>query len=169
MEIILIVAVAKSNNGIGKNNDLLWRLPGDMKFFREQTTGFPIITGRKNYESIPEKFRPLPNRENIIITRQKIDYPNAFVCNSLKAGLELAKKKNNEKIYIIGGGQIYKQCLEQNLVNKMLITWVEADVEADVYFPSFDMDKWKVSMEKKNNPDDKNPYKYTFTEYILKK
>ena len=169
MEIILIVAVAKSNNGIGKNNDLLWRLPGDMKFFREQTTGFPIITGRKNYESIPEKFRPLPNRENIIITRQEIDYPNAFVCNSLKAGLELAKQKNNKKIYIIGGGQIYKQCLEQNLVNKMLITWVEADVEADVYFPSFDKDKWKVSMEKKNNPDDKNPYTYTFTEYILRK
>ena len=169
MEVILIVAVAKSNNGIGKNNDLLWHLPGDMKFFRQQTTGFPVITGRKNYESIPEKFRPLPNRDNIIITRQDINYPNAFVCNSLEAGIKLAKQKNSEKIYIIGGGQIYKQCLEQNLVNKMLITWVEADIEADTYFPNFNLDKWEISMEKKNNPDEKNPYFYTFTEYILKK
>lgn len=168
MEIVLIVAVAKPNNGIGKDNDLLWRLPGDMKFFREQTTGFPVITGRKNYESIPEKFRPLPNRDNIIITRQEINYPDAFVCNSLEAGIELAKQKNNEKIFIIGGGQIYKQCLELNIVNKMLITWVEADVEADVFFPEFDASKWKISMEKKNNPDEKNPYGYTFTEYILK-
>ena len=168
MEVILIVAVAKPNNGIGKNNDLLWRLPGDMKFFREQTTGFPVITGRKNYESIPEKFRPLPNRDNIIITRQDIDYPDAFVCNSLEEGLKLAKEKNNEKIYIIGGGQIYKQCIDQNLVTKMLITWVKADIEADVFFPELDLTKWEISMEKKNNPDEKNPYVYTFTEYILK-
>tara|TARA_B100000795_G_C22764770_1_gene425194 strand:- start:277 stop:783 length:507 start_codon:yes stop_codon:yes gene_type:complete len=168
MEIILIVAVAKPNNGIGKNNDLLWRLPGDMKFFREQTTGFPVITGRKNYESIPEKFRPLPNRDNIVITRQEIDYADAFVCGSLQEGIDLAKQKNSQKIFIIGGGQIYKQCLDLGLINKMLITWVEADVEADVFFPEFDSEKWDVLFEKKNNPDEKNPYAYTFTEYILK-
>jgi len=168
MEIILIVAVAKPNNGIGKNNDLLWRLPGDMKFFREQTTGFPVITGRKNYESIPEKFRPLPKRDNIVITRQEIDYPNAFVCGSLQEGIDLAKQKNRNKIFVIGGGQIYKQCLDLGLVNKMLITWVEADVEADIFFPEFDPEKWNISFEKKNNPDEKNTYAYTFTEYTLK-
>lgn len=168
MDVVLIVAVAKPNNGIGKDNDLLWRLPGDMKFFREQTTGFPVVTGRKNYESIPEKFRPLPNRDNIIVTRQDIKYPNAFVCSSLEAGIELAKEKNQEKIFIIGGGQIYKQCLEQNLVNKMLITWVDAELEADTFFPEFDSSKWTITKEKKNNPDDKNPYAYTITEYTLK-
>ena len=87
MEVILIVAVSSVNNGIGKNNDLLWHLPEDMKFFRTHTTGFPVITGRKNYESIPEKFRPLPNRENIVVTRQNIKYEGAQVCSSIKEAL----------------------------------------------------------------------------------
>ena len=165
MEIILIVAVSSVNNGIGKNNDLLWHLPEDMKFFRSQTTGFPVITGRKNYESIPEKFRPLPNRENIVVTRQNIKYEGAQVCSSIKKAIEIASSYQKDKIFIIGGGQIYKQCLEQDLVDKLIITWVEADIEADVYFPVLDS-KWTLISEKKNNPDDKNAYPYTFTQYI---
>lgn len=168
MEVVLIVAVARGSNGIGKDNDLLWRLPGDMKYFREQTTGFPVITGRKNYESIPEKFRPLPNRDNIIVTRQDINYPNAFVVSSIEAAIELAKTKNEEKIFIIGGGQIYKQCLDMKVVNKMLITWVEAELVADTFFPEINLSNWSVTSEQKNNPDEKNPYAYTFTEYTLK-
>lgn len=168
MEVVLIVAVAKSNNGIGKNNDLLWRLPADMKFFREQTTGFPVITGRKNYESIPEKFRPLPNRENIIVTRQNLSFPGAEVCHSIEEALEIAKSKNSEKIFIIGGGQIYREVLEKNLVNKLIITWVDGEFAADTFFPNFDREKWELLFEKKNNPDEKNPYSYTFAEYQLK-
>ena len=165
MEVILIVAVSSVNNGIGKNNDLLWHLPEDMKFFRTQTTGFPVITGRKNYESIPKKFRPLSNRENIVVTRQNIQYEGAQVCSSITEALELASSYKKDKIFIIGGGQIYKQCLEQDLVDKLIITWVDANIEADVFFPTLDS-KWRLVSEKKNNPDDKNTYPYTFTEYL---
>ena len=97
MEVILIVAVSSVNNGIGKNNDLLWHLPEDMKFFRTQTTGFPVITGRKNYESIPQKFRPLPNRENIVVTRQNIQYEGAQVCSSITEALEVASSYKKDK------------------------------------------------------------------------
>lgn len=165
MEIIIIVAVSSYNNGIGKNNDLLWNLPGDMKFFRSQTNGYPIITGRKNYESIPDKFRPLNNRENIVVTRQNIEFNGAQVCSSIKEALEIASSYKKEKIFIIGGGQIYKQCLEEDIVDKLLVTWVDAKIEADIFFPPIDS-KWKVISKQKNNPDDKNAYAYTFTEYI---
>ena len=164
MEKILIVAVCTSNNGIGKNNDLLWHLPADMKFFRSQTTGYPVITGRKNYESIPEKFRPLPNRENILITRQNITFNNAVVCSSIQEALKIAESYKKDKVFVIGGGQIYKQCLELDLIDKLIITWVDAKIEADVFFPKLDS-SWKIISQKKNNPDDKNPYPYTFTEY----
>lgn len=165
MEVILIVAIAKGNNGIGKDNDLLWHLPGDMKFFRNQTTGFPVITGRKNYESIPEKFRPLPNRENIIITRQNLNYEGADVCSSIEDALSIAISFKKEKVFIIGGGQIYAQCLKKGLIDKLIITWVDADLEADVFFPEIDS-SWKLVSEKKNNSDEKNKYPYIFTEYV---
>ena len=168
MEIILIVAVSSSNNGIGKNNDLLWNLPGDMKFFKSQTIGYPVITGRKNYESIPEKFRPLTNRQNIVVTRQNIQFEGAQTCASIKEAIEIAKSYQKDKIFIIGGGQIYQQCLEQNLLDKLIITWVEADIEADVFFPILDA-KWKITSKVRNNPDNKNIYPFTFTEYIKSK
>src|SRR5688572_1383436 len=112
MNTILIVAIAE-NNAIGKDNKLLWHLPADMKFFKEQTTGHTIVTGRKNYESIPEKFRPLPNRTNIVVTRDQ-NYPSlgAIVASSLEDAIGKAKKNGTEKCFIIGGGQIYKESLE---------------------------------------------------------
>ena len=92
MEIHLIVAVSKSNLGIGKNNELLWHLPADMQFFKQTTIGFPVITGRKNYESIPEKFRPLADRKNIILTHQK-NYaaPGAIVVNNIIDAIGIVK------------------------------------------------------------------------------
>lgn len=167
MEVVLIVAVAKYNNGIGKDNKLLWHLPADMKFFRTTTTGYPVITGRKNYESIPEKFRPLPKRENIIITRQDIKYPNAQVCNSIEKALELAKNHKKEKVFIIGGGQIYQQFLDKDLIDKVIITWVDSPIDADVFFPELNSN-WKVIKEEPHAPDEKNKYAYTFTEYSKK-
>src|SRR3954471_6943606 len=109
---ISIIVACSENNVIGANNSLIWHLPADMKFFKEKTTGHCIITGRKNYESIPEKFRPLPNRTNIVITRQS-DYsaPGASVVNSLEAALEKAKATGDEEIFIIGGAEIFNQAL----------------------------------------------------------
>lgn len=167
MKIVLIVAVAKHNNGIGKNNDLLWHLPADMAFFKKTTSGFPIITGRKNYESIPERFRPLPNRDNIVITRQNIKYEGAHVVNSIEEAIKMAKKFNTDKAFLIGGGQIYKQALEEGLVDELLITWVDAHLEADVFFPKLN-DKWVIDSLEEHLADEKNKYNYTFTKYIKK-
>ena len=111
MIISSIVAVSE-NNVIGKDNSLIWHLPADMKFFKEKTTGHCVITGRKNYESIPEKFRPLPNRINIVITRQK-EYiaPGAIVVGSLEEAFEKASQTGNDEVFIIGGAEIYKQSM----------------------------------------------------------
>jgi dihydrofolate reductase len=150
----IIVAISE-NNGIGKDNDLLWHLPADMKFFRKTTMGHCIITGRKNYESIPEKYRPLAKRTNIVVTRN-INYQaeGAIVKNSLESALEYADSAGEEEVFIIGGGQIYKEAIEKNLVDKMYITHVANNYEADTFFPEIDFSEWVVeerfSLESEN-------------------
>ena len=114
MKVSLIAAVSR-NNVIGKNNNLIWHLPKDMKFFKDTTQGHHVIMGRKNFESIPHKYSPLPNRTNIIITRQN-NYlaKGCIVVNSIKEALEIAKQKGEKEAFIIGGGEIYKLALELN-------------------------------------------------------
>ncbi len=168
MQTILIVAIAQ-NNAIGKDNNLLWHLPADMKFFKEQTSEHTIITGRKNYESIPEKFRPLPNRMNIVVTRDKnYQATGAFVVNSLEEAIEKAKKSGAEKCFIIGGGQIYKECLEKNLIDEMLITHVEAAPQADTFFPEIDSAKWEKALVSEIKPDEKNKFSMEIFRYLKK-
>lgn len=164
-KVVGIVAVAKQNNGIGANNDLLWRLPGDMAFFKQQTMGFPVITGRKNYESIPEKFRPLPGRQNIVVTRQEIAFEGADVVHSIEEGIERAKNYNQETVFVIGGGQIYKEALEKNLLTNLIITWVDGDFEADTFFPEINSKQWILTSSEARESDEKNAYPYTFTFY----
>ena len=107
-----IIVAAASNNAIGKDNDLLWHLPADMKHFKQLTSGHCILTGRKNFESIPEKFRPLPNRTNIIITRNKdLKVDTCHVFTSIQEGIDFAKSTGEQELFIIGGGEIYKQAL----------------------------------------------------------
>ena len=106
MRISIIVAVA-SNGVIGRDNDLVWRLRDDMKFFSDTTKGHAVLTGRRNYESIPERFRPLPNRANIVVTRNpNYEAPGADVVHSLEAGIECARALKVDELCIIGGGQI---------------------------------------------------------------
>jgi dihydrofolate reductase len=166
MNISIIVAVG-ANNAIGKNNTLIWHLPADMKFFKEKTTGHCIITGRKNYESIPDKFRPLVNRTNIVITRQS-DYkaPGAIVTSSLEAALEKAKQIGDQEIFIIGGGDIFKQSL--HLVDTIYLTKIEETFDADVFFPELDLSEWKEVTSVKGIRDEKNKYDYTFYTYKRK-
>jgi dihydrofolate reductase len=165
MDISIIVAVAK-NNAIGKNNDLLWHLPADMKFFKEKTTGHCVLTGRKNYESIPEKFRPLPNRTNIVVTRSA-DYnaPGAHVVASVDEGIALAKSLNETELFIIGGGQIYMEAMIRNLASTLYITHVDEIFEADTFFPSINPQKWHKTMSINCTKDEKNPYNYEFATY----
>ncbi len=168
MQITLIAAIS-SNNAIGKDNNLLWHLPADMKFFKEQTTGFPIITGRKNYESIPEKFRPLPNRTNIVVSRDSnYNAPGAIVVNSLEKALDTARKTGQEKCFIIGGGQIYKEALEKNRADELLITHVDAKFEADTFFPEIKADAWNKTELNYLEADEKNNFSMRICRYLKK-
>lgn len=158
--ISLIVAVA-DNNVIGKDNALIWHLPADMKFFREKTTGHCIITGRKNYESIPEKFRPLPNRTNIVITRQP-DYraPGAVIVGSVEAAIEKAKQSGDNEIFIIGGAEIFRQSL--SYADRIYLTVIHHSFEGDVFFPELNMQEWKEMSRVAGPVDEKNKYPHDY-------
>lgn len=165
MRVSLIVAIAE-NNGIGKNNDLLWHLPNDMKYFKEKTLNHTIITGRKNYVSIPEKYRPLVNRTNIVLTRNTdFKETGCIIKHSLDDAISYAKTTEDKEIFIIGGGQIYKEALENNLIDRMYITHVHESFDADTFFPKIDLNKWKKISELTVEKDEKNPYKHSFAVY----
>jgi len=161
MKVSLIVAVAE-NNVIGKDNDLIWDLPKDMRFFKATTLNHHVIMGRKNFESIPKKYRPLPNRTNVVITRQS-DYKaeGCVVVNSVESALEIAKENKDNEPFIIGGGQIYKIALEQNLVDKIYLTKVHHTFEGDTFFPELGND-WKEISKLENKADEKHKYAYDF-------
>lgn len=160
MDISFVVAVSE-NNVIGKDNKLIWHLPADMKFFKEITTGHCIITGRKNYESIPDKFRPLPDRINIVITRQK-DYkaPGAIVVGSVEEAISKAKELCDTEIFIIGGAEIFKQSFPY--VNKIYLTKIYHHFEGDVFFPEFDLKDWKETERIQGIVDERNKYRHDF-------
>lgn len=161
----LIVAVAE-NNVIGKDNDLIWRLPKDMKFFKESTLNHHIITGRKNYISIPKKFRPLPNRTNIVLTRQTdFEEEGCVTAHSLEEAIAHAKNNNETELFIIGGGQIYKEALAKGLIDKMYITHVQHQFDGDTFFPEINNEAWKKVSEIENPVDEKHQYPFSFLVY----
>jgi len=161
MTVSLIVAVSE-NGVIGKDNDLIWHLPKDMKFFKDTTMGHHVIMGRKNFESIPHKYSPLPNRTNVIITRQA-DYiaEGCVVVNSVEAALEIAKQNGDTEPFIIGGGQIYKLALEANLVDKIYLTKVHHTFDGDTFFPELSSN-WEEVGRIDCKSDKKHSYNYDF-------
>jgi dihydrofolate reductase len=160
--ILSIIVAASENNVIGKNNTLPWHMPADMKFFKEKTTGHVILTGRKNYESIPEKFRPLPNRTNIVITRQKnYQAPGAVVFPSIEKALEhISEKHGNEEVFIIGGAEIFKQTI--SACDKIYLTRIHHFMEGDVFFPVLSENDWRLVHSELHKGDEKNKYDFTF-------
>jgi len=164
MTVSLIVAM-DLERGIGKNNDLMWHLPADMKFFRETTAGHIVIMGRKNYESIPEKFRPLPNRENVVLSRNAdFNAEGCLVFHSLQDCLEHYQNETARTVFIIGGGQIYKEALESNVVDEMYITEVNHTFDADTFFPEV-KSNWKQEIVIEHEEDEKNPYAFVVRLY----
>ena len=155
MKISLIAAVSK-NGVIGEKNSLIWKLPEDMKRFRQLTAGKPVIMGRKTFESIG---KPLPNRKNIIITRDKNYRAEGCIAvhsvdDALKAG------KGAEEIMVIGGAQIYKQFLP--IANRMYLTFIDKDFEGDAYFPEYNKNEWKeISREEHQNTQ----FNYAFLDF----
>ena len=161
MRVSLIVAVSE-NGVIGKDNDLIWHLPKDMKFFKDTTQGHHVIMGRKNFESIPHKFRPLPNRTNVIVTRQSgYIAEDCIVVNSVEESIEVAKKNGDTEPFVIGGGQIYKVALENNLIDRIYLTRIHHTFEGDTFFPNLSED-WKVVAREDYKADEKNKYDYSF-------
>ena len=161
MKVSLIVAISE-NGVIGKDNDLIWHFPKDMKFFKDTTLGHHVIMGRKNFESIPHKYSPLPGRINVVITR-KTDYiaEGCKVVNTLEQALEIARQNGDKEPFIIGGGQIYKLALETNLVDKIYLTKIHHHFEGDTFFPELNSD-WKELTKLENKADEKHKYDYDF-------
>ena len=159
---VTIIAAIAENNALGKDNDLIWHLPADLKRFKKVTSGHYILMGRNTFESIG---KPLPNRTSVIITRNN-DYfkDGCLIANSLEDAIELAA--DEEEVFIIGGAQIYKYAIENNLADKLDITIVHESFEADVFFPEIDTKIWKEVAREDFKADEKNKYDYSFVSYV---
>lgn len=157
MKTILIAAIGNQNQ-LGKDNKLLWNIPEDLAHFKAITSGSPIIMGRKTFESLPGV---LPNRMHIVISNQKTHKFNNKYCDAsfenLKYGLNYLQNSNINKAFIIGGGQIYKQALEENLVNEMYISHVDYNGEADTYFPKIKEEDWKKTLVSTHSSTETEP------------
>jgi dihydrofolate reductase len=159
MIISAIVAVGKNNIiGDASTNSIPWYLPEDLKWFKKQTLGHAVVMGRKCYESIG---RSLPKRSNIVITRDMFYLAQGCeIVHSIEEALLLAQEKGETEVFIIGGGEIYKQSM--HLLDKIILTEVEIDSKGDVFFPVLNSADWQLVFEEKHQKDEKNEYDYTF-------
>ncbi|MFD0933439.1 dihydrofolate reductase [Psychroflexus salinarum] len=158
--IITMIAAAAENNALGKNNELIWHLPDDFKRFKAITSHHHIIMGRKTFETFPKL---LPNRKHIVITRQK-DYKRegVEVVQSLQDALKFSSEE--KEVFIIGGGEIYKQALPY--ADKIELTRVHGTFEADAFFPEIDESKWKLIHSEYHSKDERHNYDFTYLTYI---
>nr|AIA13694.1 Dihydrofolate reductase [uncultured bacterium] len=165
--IISLIAALSKNRVIGKNNDLPWKLPDDMKFFMEKTKGHHTIMGRKNYDSIPLKFKPLPQRTNIVVTRQKnFQAPGCIVVDSLENGLAIAQDNDEPETFIIGGAEIYKLGLPH--ANRLYLTEIDAEIDGDTFFPAVDRNQWKEISRLHHATDSRHAFAFDFVIYEKK-
>lgn len=153
---INIIVAYDKNLAIGKDNTLVWRQSADLKRFKELTTGHMVVMGRKTFESIG---KPLPNRRNIVITRQDIQIEGVEIIKSIE---EI--KNIEEDIFIIGGGEIYKSCLI--FADRIFATEIDCEIEADTWFVDVDMSEWIVESKSDHKSDEKNQYDYSFINLI---
>ena len=159
--ISFVVAIGQ-NNVMGKDNAIPWHIPADLKFFKKVTMGHPIVMGRKTYDSIG---KPLPGRENIIMTRnQNYAQEGCTVIHTIEELLKLEEK--NEEVCVIGGAEIFKITFPH--ADRLYLTKINHEFEGDTFFPDFDESEWKIISEEKGPKDEKNPYDYTFFIYERK-
>jgi dihydrofolate reductase len=162
---VSIIVAASLNHAIGKDNQLLWHLPADLKFFKTTTMGCPVVMGRKTFQSIG---RTLPGRKNVVITRDKnFNSDNQFDILVVGSVDEALVKLHSEKeVFIIGGGEIYQQSMDA--ADTIYLTLVNTVIEADVYFPEIDKTKFDLVWEEKHVADEKNKFDYTFQKFDRK-
>ena len=156
--IISIIAAMDRNRGIGVDNKLPWRLSADLKRFRELTMGHHIIVGRKTFESIG---RPLPGRRMIVVTRDgNYKAEGCDVAHSVEDAINLARERGESELFICGGGEIYSQSI--GIADRMYLTFVDAEVAADTFFPEFDQREWSERESFYQPADEKNQYAFNF-------
>ena len=156
---VSLIAALAENRVIGRDNTLPWRLPADLKRFRRLTTGHPILLGRKNYESIG---RPLPERTNIILTRDRAyRAPGCIVVDTLEAAY--AATSAASEMFVIGGGELYAQTLAR--ADRLYLTWVHAQVPGDTFFPTFDLADWTEIERERHEADGDHAYAFSFVTY----
>lgn len=154
MTVTIVVAISE-NYAIGKNNQLLWHMPADLKHFKQITSGHTVIMGRKTYDSVG---KPLPNRRNIIISRQDVVIPGCQVVKSVEAALALCV--DEEEVFIVGGAEIYK--LAMNKTDRIYLTVIHHTFDADSFFPEIDYMEWKEVSREEHPADEKHKYAYSF-------
>lgn len=161
MKLISIAAVGQ-NNELGKDNKLIWHLPDDFKRFKALTSHHFIIMGRKTFESFP---KALPNRTHVVITRQS-GYPdeNCIVVKSIEKAIETVEKE--DKAFVIGGGEIYKQCMPY--VDKIELTRVHGQFDADTFFPKIYPGEWELQYRENHPKDEKHNYSFDYETYVRK-
>ena len=165
--LISLIVAASSNNAIGRNNELLWHLPIDLKFFKNTTWALPVIMGRKTFDSVGGK--PLTGRTNIIISRQEgliSQYDNVWFATSLDEAIKQARKLETKEIMIAGGAQIYEQALP--IANRIYLTRVHVHLEADAFFPSFSVDEWELTNSKDFEANEKHAYSFSIQQWDRK-
>lgn len=157
--LVSAIVAAAENNAIGKDNQLLWHLPNDLRFFKRITTGHTVIMGRKTYESVG---KPLPNRRNIIITRQATyAAEGAEVVHSLTAALDNCA--GEPEVFVVGGAEIYKEALA--IIDRVYLTRVHIALPGDSFFPELDEQAWRLVSEESHPADERHAYRYTFQIY----
>ncbi|MEQ8471103.1 MAG: dihydrofolate reductase [Marinoscillum sp.] len=165
--IISMIAAMGSNRVIGKDNDIPWYLPDDFQYFKRTTQGHYVLMGRKNFESLPPKFKPLPHRPNVVITRNRAYVAEgAEVVNSLEEAIELAKSNNEEEVFIIGGGEIYKLGLAY--ADQIYLTEINGDFEGDTIFPEFNKSEWTETSREHHSADKRHKFSFDFVIYKKK-
>jgi dihydrofolate reductase len=162
--IVSAIAALSRNKVIGKDNYLPWHLPDDMKFFMETTKGHHVIMGRKNYDSLHDKYNQLPQRTNIVITRQKeFKAPGCIVLNAVEPALDIARKNSELECFVIGGAEIYK--LAMPYTTRLYLTEIDADIEGDTYFPGYNKSEWKEMSRKHHPADARHAYAFDIVVY----
>lgn len=158
--IISLIAAADENNAIGKGGTMPWHLPDELKYFREATSGKPVVMGRKTWESLPAKHKPLPGRRNIVVTRQTgYAADGAEVVPGVDEAVNAASTSSDE-VFIIGGSQLYGYGME--IADRLYLTRVHTEVEgADAFFPEIDFQDWRKVSAIKHAADERHPYAFT--------
>ena len=163
MPALVLVAALDRNRAIGRDNDLPWRLPDDLKRFKALTLGKPVLMGRRTAQSLG---RALPGRANLVLTRSgAVPYPGMQPVASLAEALEIARRMDAPELCVIGGGEVYALCLPQ--ATRMHLTHVDTRVmDADAFFPPFDAARWRVAQRQPHAVDDRHAVAFEFVDYV---